>query len=203
LVSTIAFVLVLAGTFRWQATLSSLGRYLVCSETPQPSDLILVLAGNFYGPRVVKAAELANQGFAPRVLISGTPYRSRPEDQSRPEGEFAIAFLAQQGYRTDLFESFGHHARSTIEEAIALRPELDRRGVKHVLLVTSDYHSRRAWLVFQLVCPGIRFISVAAPDSQYLPDKWWKDERSRSLFFSEWTKIVGSLLAYPEYQFRK
>jgi hypothetical protein len=73
----------------------------------------------------LKAAELANNGYAPRVLISGTPYRARPEDQSRPEGEFAIVFLAKQGYRTDSFESFGHHARSTIEEAIALRPELE------------------------------------------------------------------------------
>jgi uncharacterized SAM-binding protein YcdF (DUF218 family) len=196
-------VLVLVADFRWQATLAALGSFLVCSETPQPSDLILVLAGNFYGPRVIKAAELANQGYAPRVLISGTPYRSRPEEQSRPEGEFSIAFLAQQGYRTDLFESFGHHARSTIEEAIALRPELDRRGVQRVLLVTSGYHSRRALLVFQLVCSRIHFISVPASDSQYLPDIWWKDERSRSLFFSEWTKIVGSLLAYPEYRFRK
>ena len=196
------FVLLLAA-IRWQPTLAYFGKYLVKSDAPQPADLIVVLAGNFYGPRVIKAAELSNQGYAPRVLISGTPYRSQPEDQSRPEGEFAIAFLAQQGYRTDSFESFGHHARSTIEEAIALRPELGRRGVKRVLLVTSDYHSRRALLVFQLVCPGIRFISVAAPDSQYLPDKWWSDERSRSLFFSEWTKIVGSVLAYPEYQFRK
>jgi uncharacterized SAM-binding protein YcdF (DUF218 family) len=146
----------------------------------------------------LKAVELSKRGYAPRVLISGAPYRGRPE------GEFAIAFLANQGVATDAFESFGHYARSTIEEAIALRPELEHRRIKRVILVTSSFHSRRALLVFRLVCPGIEFISVPAPDEHYEPDRWWQDESSRKLFFSEWGKIVGSLLlAYPEYRFSK
>jgi hypothetical protein len=139
-----------------------------------------------------------------RVLISGTPYRARSEDQTPPEGEFAIGFLAKQGYRTDLLESFWHHSRSTIEEAVALRPELERRHVKRVILVTSAFHSRRALIIFPLVCPGIDFISVPAPDSRYHADRWWAYTSSRKLFFSEWSKIVGSLLlAYPEYQLSK
>jgi uncharacterized SAM-binding protein YcdF (DUF218 family) len=179
---------------RWQATLAYFGSFLVYSEAPQPADLILVLAGDFYGPRVTKAAELAKQGYAPKVLISGTPY------QGRPEGELAIAFLSKQGYRSDWFESFGHHARSTIEEALVLRPELKRRGVKRVILVTSGFHSRRAALVLWLICSGIHFISVPATDSFYQADQWWKNRGSRKLFFSEWSKIVGSLVtAYPEY----
>ena len=193
LITSCLVALVLVAGFRWQATLTALGSFLVCSETPQPSDLILVLGGDFYGPRVLKGAELATQGYAPRLLISGPPYRSRPEEQSRPEGEFAIAFLAQQGYPTGSFESFGHNARSTIEEAIALRPELARRGVKRVLLVTSAHHSRRALIVFQMLCSGIHFISVAAPDPFYHADRWWRDASSRRLFVSEWTKIAGSV----------
>ena len=178
---------------RWQATLSFLGGYLVCSERPQPADLILVLAGNFYGPRVLMAAELATQGYAPLALISGTPY------QGRPEGEFAIEFLAQQGYPKRLFQSFGHNARSTIEEAIALRPELTRREVKRVLLVTSAYHSRRAAIVFRLFCPGIQFIAIPAPDRFYHEQGWWQDASSRRLFFSEWSKILATvLIVYPE-----
>ena len=175
----------------------------MCSEAPQASDLILVLGGDFYGPRVIRAAELALQGYAPKVLISGPPYRGQLEEQARPEGEFAIAFLARQGYRTDSIESFGHTARSTIEEALALRPELARRGVKRVLLVTSAHHSRRALIVFQLLCPGVHFISVPAPDPFYHPDRWWRDESSRKLFVSEWTKIAGSIFIAPIHRFRQ
>ncbi len=55
----------MAGLIRWQTTLSFLGGYLVYSEPPQSADIILVLAGDFYGSRVLKAAELAKQGYAP------------------------------------------------------------------------------------------------------------------------------------------
>ncbi len=174
--------------------MSGLGRYLVSAQSPQPADLILVLGGDFWGPRVVKGADLGMQHYAPLVLISGPPYKGRPE------GEFAIDFLVAHGYPRRLFQSFGHHAPSTIGEAMALRPELLRRGVKRVLLVTSNYHSRRAAIVFWLFCPGIRFIAISAPDFLYHPDEWWKDPSSRKLFFSEWSKILGTLfIEYPKY----
>jgi hypothetical protein len=53
--------------------------------------------GDFYSAMVLKETELATQGHAPMVLISGTPY------QRRLEGEFAISFLAEQGNPTRLF----------------------------------------------------------------------------------------------------
>jgi uncharacterized SAM-binding protein YcdF (DUF218 family) len=196
----LAFTLLalLLAIIRWQATLAYFGNYLIYSEPTQTADLIVVLAGNFYGSRVLKSAELVSHGYAPKVLISGTPY------QGRPEGELAITFLAKQGYRTDYFESFGHHARSTIEEAIALRPELVRRGVKRVILITSSYHSRRASVVMRLICSDIHFFSVPAPDPHYNADRWWQDKSSRRLFFAEWSKIIGSLfLAYPEYLLKR
>jgi uncharacterized SAM-binding protein YcdF (DUF218 family) len=173
---------------RWQATLTSLGSFLVDSQPPRRADLILVLGGDFWGPRVLTGAELARLRYAPIALISGPPYRGRPE------GEFAIDLLVQKGYPRELFQVFGHHAGSTIGEANALRGELARRHVRRVLLVTSAYHSRRAIIVLTLFCPGVRFISVPAPDSRYHAAGWWNDESSRQVFFSEWAKILGSLL---------
>jgi uncharacterized SAM-binding protein YcdF (DUF218 family) len=181
------------GLIRWQTTFSILGRFLVYSQPPQSADMILVLAGDFYGSRVLKAAELAKQGYAPLVLISGGPY------QAGTEGEYAIRFLAERGYPARLFESFEHHARSTIEEAVALRGELRRRRVKRVILVTSDFHSRRSAIVFRLFCPGIEFISVPGTEANFHAGRWWMDAHSKALFYSEWTKIFGTILmAYPK-----
>ena len=186
----------LAGWVGRKAIASRVGYSLICSQTPQRADLILVLGGEFYGPRVLTAADLALKGYAPLVLISGPPYQD-----GRPEGEFAIEYLATQGYPRRLFAVFGHTAHSTVDEAIALAPELRRRRVKRVILVTSAYHSRRADIVVRLFCgSGIQFISVPAPDSYYSPERWWDDPGSRKMFFSEWRKIIGSVfLAYPEY----
>jgi hypothetical protein len=46
----------------WKPVLSNLGDDLVTSPAPQPADLILVLGGDFWGPRVLRAADLGAQG---------------------------------------------------------------------------------------------------------------------------------------------
>jgi uncharacterized SAM-binding protein YcdF (DUF218 family) len=189
----VVVVLVATAAVRWQATLTYLGDFLVDSQPPQPADLIVVLGGDFCGPRVITGAELAIASYAPIVLLSGPPYKDRPE------GEAAVDFLVEKGYPRALFQVFAHHAGSTIAEAKAIRGELERRHVKRVLLVTSSYHSRRATIVLTLFCPGVRFISVPATDPHYHVAEWWNDDSSRKLFFSEWEKIGGSvLLAYPK-----
>jgi len=173
------------------------GTFLVCSGRPQPADLILVIGGDFYGPRVLKGADLAVQGYAPLVLIAGPPYQ-----QGRSESEFAIDFLTAKGYPRELFQAFGHHANSTAAEATVVGAELRRRKVRRVILVTASYHSRRADIVFRLFNPDIHFISVPASDPHYDPDHWWTDLESRHLFFSECEKIVGTvLIAYPRHLF--
>ena len=194
----VTLTLSLGGWVERKAIFAGIGYSLICSQTPRQADLILVLGGEFYGPRVFTAADLAMKGYAPLVLISGPPYKD-----GRPEGEFAIEYLVGHGYPRKLFAVFGHKAHSTVDEAIALAPELRRRRVKRVILVNNAYHSRRADIVVRLFCGnGIQFISVPAPDSYYSPDRWWDDPGSRKMFFSEWRKIVGSVfLAFPEYLF--
>ena len=194
--SVFAVILVAILAFERQSVLSGIGSFLVRSDPPEHADLILVLGGDFWGPRVLKAAELGAQGFAPVVLLSSPPYHGRPE------GELTIPFLAERGFSPAMFQVFAHHAASTVEEAVALRGELARRKVKRVILVTSGYHSRRSYIVFRLFCPGIHFVSVPAADPHYLPEIWWKDPSSRDLFFSELTKMLGSVLvAYPRSRF--
>jgi uncharacterized SAM-binding protein YcdF (DUF218 family) len=195
----LAVILLVVGLIRWKGVLSYLGDFLVSPQTPQSADLILVLGGDFWGSRVVKGADLAMQGYAPLVLFSGTPY------QGRMDGELAIEFLAAKGYPTHKFQSFGQRTSSTIEEAIVLRGELERRGVKRVLLVTSAYHSRRAAIVYWLFCPSIQFITIAAPDpKEYNPDIWWEDARSKKLFFAEWSKILGTVFVeYPRHLLKR
>lgn len=162
-----------------------IGYSLICSEEPSQADLILVLGGEFYGARVFKAAELGKLGYAPLVLISGPLYGARPE------GEWAIDYLEKFGYPRSLFRVFAHSGASTIEEAVAVGRELQRRRVRRVLLVTSAFHSRRADLVLGLFSAGVRFTSVPSQDS-YRPDHWWDDPYSRKIFVSEWTKLLGS-----------
>jgi uncharacterized SAM-binding protein YcdF (DUF218 family) len=177
--------------------LTGMATILTLSENPEPADLVLILGGDFWGPRALKGAELGARGYAPHVLISGPPY------VNRPESELSIRFLVEKGYRQDLFLSFPNNTHATVEEAISVCQELHRLGARKVLIVTSAYHSRRANLVFRLFCPGVHFRSVAAPDPVFETANWWKTPAFRTIFFSEWKKIAGTIFwRYPEYILR-
>jgi uncharacterized SAM-binding protein YcdF (DUF218 family) len=180
--------------FQRQSILDRSARFLILSEPPQHADLILVLAGDFYGGRVFRAAQLAGDGYAPVVLISGTPY------QGRSEGYWAIEYLSKHGHSESFYAVVAHEAKSTVDEAVAVCPELKRRAAKRVLLATSAYHSRRADIVFRMFCPGIDYISTPGDDPHYDPARYRTDPGSEALFKSEWRKIFGTIfVAYPEY----
>ncbi len=188
-------VCLLVSLFFWEPILDEVGEFLALSELPSHSDLIVVLGGDFYGPRVLAAAELGVRGYAPRVMISGPPYNDSPES------DLAIEFLVKKGYPRDLFFGLPHYAGNTIDEVHALCPALRRLRVRRVTLVTASFHSRRASIDFNLFCPGIDYHSVAAPDQFFHPEHWWLYPPSRRLVGLEWAKIAGSILwKFPAYE---
>jgi uncharacterized SAM-binding protein YcdF (DUF218 family) len=190
--------LLVATAINYPFTLTWLAKFLVLSEPPEQADLVLILGGDFWGSRALMGAELGARGYAPKVLISGPPY------VDRPESELSIDFLVTKGYRREMFLSFPIAVKSTTDEAIAVCPELNRLGAKKVLLVTSSYHSRRANIVFRLFCPSVGYRSVAARDDQFEVENWWKTERFRRIFLSEWEKLFGTLLwKYPQRQWKR
>jgi len=169
--------------------LRGLGSYLIRDEGPRRADAALVLAGDSYGHRIVSAAELARQGYVPKVYVSG------PSGMyGKYECDLAIPFAVAKGYRESFFVHAENNARSTKEEAAAVIPMLRRDGMKTVLLVTSNYHTRRAWKTFQGAAPDLTFIAVAAPDEFFRPDNWWRIRDARKIFLFEWEKTVASWL---------
>ncbi len=165
--------------------LGALGSYLVHDEPPRHADVILVLAGDASGGRILKGAELVRQGYAPRAIISG------PVIYSVHECELAIALAERAGYPASYFVHFEHHAHSTAEEAQDAAPLLRSMGVKRVLMVTSDFHTRRAGKSFRAAMPDLDFDVVGSPDESFTPLGWWKDREGRKIFVIEWMKTVA------------
>ena len=148
--------------------------------------MVLVLAGDSYGNRILKGAELVREGFAAKAVISG------PDGvYGFYESDLAIPFAVKAGYPEDYFVPFRHSAKSTREEATASLDELHQLGAHRVLLVTSLYHTRRAGNLFRTIAPGITFIVVAAPDRYFTPNGWWHDREARKTFLNEWMKTVA------------
>ena len=168
--------------------LSRLGDSLVVSDRLEHADLIYVLAGDFWGSRVLLGANLGSQGWAPRVILSGGLY------QGREVGDMSVEFAVQHGYSRSLFLPLRMDAPSTVEEAQIIGPVFHRLGARRIILVTSNFHSRRTAEVFRLFLPEFDFRVEGSVDPEFDPHAWWTKPRQRSLFFSEYRKIAGTFL---------
>jgi uncharacterized SAM-binding protein YcdF (DUF218 family) len=168
------------------AVLAALGNFLVKAGPPEKADVIVVLAGDGFGHRILTAGDLIKQGYAPKALISG------PDgNYGVYECDLAIPFAIRAGDPESYFTHLEHHARSTSAEAEVVVAKLREMRVKRVLLVTSNFHTRRSGKIFHRAAPDLDFIVVAAPDEFFKPDSWWHDREASKIFVYEWMKTVA------------
>lgn len=168
------------------AILRAAGSYLVRADAPRSADIAVVLAGDFSGNRILKAAELVRQGYAPQAIVDGPS-----GNYGFYESDLAIPFAEKKGFPAAYFIALPMLAHSTKEEAETVLPELRKRRVHTVLLVTSDYHTRRAGRIYRALAPGLDFVVVAAPDQFFTAGAWWKNREGRKTFAIEWMKTVA------------
>lgn len=174
------------------------GGRLIYDEGPAKADIAVVLAGDPSGGRLRFGAELARQGYVPLVIVSG------PDGlYELNEADAGIQYIVQKGYPATWFLPVRHHAHSTKEEAVPIIAELQRRNIHSFILVTSNYHTRRARGVFleslknleslKRMPIGLQMRVAASPDSLFEPAVWWHNRESRKIVFMEWIKSVTSI----------
>lgn len=184
----VALLLILIPLAFRQQVLAGLGESLVVSDPLEHADFIYVLAGDFWGSRVLLGASLGSQGWAPRVILSGGRY------MDLYASDMSVDFAVAHGYRRSLFIPVRLEAQSTIDEARAMGPIFHRLGAKRIILVTSNFHSRRTAEVFRLFLPEFDFRVAGSADDDFDPHAWWKEPQERHLLFSEYEKMIGTFL---------
>ena len=148
--------------------------------------LILLGDDNFYADRATRAAELIRQGVAPVVVASGR--RLRP---AAGIAELLQHDLIERGVPKEKILSFAHDADGTSEEAAALAKYSAERHFHGVIVVTSNYHTRRARYIFEKrFPPGVAVSVAAARDGDFDPARWWEKRKSQKLFVRELVAMV-------------
>ena len=182
-------VLFIAAALAYSLWLPFLGNFLVLATEPEPADAIIVLAGDFTGSRIETGGNLVRRKFAPYALVSG-PYAI----YGRNEATLAIDYAVTLGFDRNLFRPIQHHSDSTRDEALAFRPILHQNKVRKVLIVTSDFHTRRAGAIFRRTMPEFEIRMIAAPTPGFHPATWWKSRPARKVIFQEWVKTLADWL---------
>ena len=165
-----------------------LGRFLVKTDSPEAVGVAVVLSGDGNGHRLLRAVEVVEQGFAPKVLITG------PEGSyGARESDLAMAFARRRGLNTEILDPFVADITSTLEEAHAVDAELIRRGIDKAIIVTSEFHTRRSRYIYHNRTSGkVEYLVVASDDPRFDPDTWWKTRDGREIFVIEYAKTLNS-----------
>jgi uncharacterized SAM-binding protein YcdF (DUF218 family) len=168
------------------------GESLVVEDPLQKSDAIIMLSDdNFYADRATRAAELFRQNFAPVVVASGI--RLRPNASI---AELMTHDLIERGVPKENILPFPQDADNTREEAEALKKLVQQKKWKSVIVVTSNYHTRRARYIFRKIFANIATVRVAsARDGDFDPANWYEHRKAVKRFAHE---AAGFVLAWWE-----
>ena len=105
--------------------------------------------------------------------------------------EFKKSFLLKENIPSNniLLED---KSTSTLEEAKYSLGILKKYNIKSIILITNDYHSRRAYNVFEKIYKnsGIKIISCPAKSKEINIKEWWKDNYSSEIYFMEILKTI-------------
>ncbi len=160
------------------------GRFLVVDD-PQPADLIVVLAGET-NYRPARALELLDHGYAPRILLNvpsnSTVYKftqiqlAQKYVEELPQGK-VIKLCPIEGL-------------STRDESHDVEKCLSNETGSRVLIVTSDYHTRRALSIFRHEVRGKSFSIAAVPDRTQFGIRWWQHRQWAKTCLDEWLRLL-------------
>ena len=160
------------------------GRFLVV-DAPLPSDVIVVLAGeNDRRPR--HALELLQQGFGKRVLIDV------PADST-------IYTFTQLDLAQKYVQSLPQAAVVSVCPIVGLSTKAETEDVEKcltrmnagtVLIVTSEFHTRRALDIFRKELPRRTFSVAAAYDSAQFGTHWWTHRQWAKTVVDEWLRLL-------------
>jgi hypothetical protein len=177
------------------------GRLLV-AEDPLPAGVsqAVVLQGSFLGERarLAGAVELLQRGSVDRILL-GVPHESYWGQPLFPLVQNFIEAKYGQGVasRVDLCDS-SPSVDSTEQEAKELTQCIQERGWQSIVLVTSDYHTRRAGLIWRRVIRqnhlGIQLAVHGVKDPEFHSVGWWRERRSAKTWLTEFVKLCPTFV---------
>jgi len=193
--SLFAAIILLISVLHW-------GGRLLVSGDPLPAhvDAAVVLQGSSIGERarLAGAMRLLQQGIPNRVLLS-VPRESYWGASIPP---MARTYL-EKNYGVDAanhvdFCETGADVNSTEEEARALDDCVRQNGWQSIAVVTSDYHTRRAGMIWRKTVkqrdPSIHLWIHGVNDPEFQARGWWRKRLYAKTWLLEFTKLIWTEL---------
>jgi uncharacterized SAM-binding protein YcdF (DUF218 family) len=168
---------------------------LVVSEPVSPPDAIVSLASHEWERLPASAAMAAEYPSALLLLtLPREPTSFNCNDCAR-----RVELLRKLGIAPARVRVLAHAVVNTYDEATATLAFARQNRIRHLLVVTSPYHTRRSLAVFRSVFEGTGVqvgVVPALKTSPAQPERWWLPGYDRAYVCYEWAAIVYYALRY-------
>ncbi len=194
---------VIASVLSYRFILRGVGEFLVFAQPPQKVDLIVALAGEDIA-RVLGTVEMYKAGYAGRIFRAREPFPDAYERLIALGGRYVEPrdnfreMLHSLGVGLPAFLTDDRQVESTYHEARVVRDFLRKNSFKSIMLITSRYHSRRAYLTYKLILKdeGVKIISCPTRYDEFDLDRWWKVRTQAKKALYEYERLPFYLLRY-------
>lgn len=190
----------------WIFASPSLATYLIMEKPLEKTDAIFVLGGSStYIERTRKAAELYKSGVSDKIFLTDDGTRggwSKTENRNPPFVELAKNELIKQGIDAEKIEILAPQVTGTIYEARVLSETAKNKNLNSVLIVTSAYHTRRAFWICEKVLResgSQTALGIVSPETGIKtpkPDFWWLSPKGWEFVAGEYVKSFVYWLYY-------
>lgn len=182
----------------WELVAVVGARFLIVRSPLTHADAIVVLSGSAaHVERSQWAAQLYRNGLAPKIILTNDNRMggwSEPLQRNPFYFERSRDQLLKAGVPLEAIEIRLEPVSSTYEEAQLIRVVQRAEGLKSMVLVTSPYHSRRAFWTFRRVLGGsdteIAIEPVALDPSSPPPKTWWLHLKGWQIVPVEYVKLL-------------
>lgn len=193
----LAFVPLLVVVLR-ERVLYAAGAFLITEDVAQHADVLYVLGGAPFD-RGSHAAHLLASGLAPMAYTTGSNFSSILKAEGREVSEAELSRMAaiRAGASPQRILPFPF-GTSTFEEAQGVLHHAQRLQVDTIVVLTTDFHTRRVGKVFRkrFAGSGIHVLVASAPSSDYDADRWWTSEQGLLMVNNEYVKTLFYALKY-------
>jgi uncharacterized SAM-binding protein YcdF (DUF218 family) len=166
---------------------AALGGQILVVEKPRKTDVIVVVGGEG-DLRIQRGLQLLREGYAPRLVVTA---RTTWHLFGWTEADLARQFV--QHLEPGLAQATAVvriTSQCTWEEAAEIGEFLHQMGARSALLVTSQYHSRRALSIFHRMLPDIECGIIAVAEPYQFGTRWWQHREWAKCTFQEWTRLL-------------
>ena len=153
------------------------------------TDAVAVLTGG--NKRLLEGVILMEQQIADRMLISGVGGNATLDH--------LLESIGVEKSQTEAFAArieIDRESRSTAENADAIAAWIKKHRLRHLRLVTANYHMPRALYELRQRAPYFPVVAHPVFSPSFKTHAWWRHPNSIALIFSEYNKFLAAFVMH-------